>query len=730
MKKIHIVLLCVLLALTLGFAASAAGETDAANALYALGLLKGYDDSGSDFRPEQGLTRAEAVVQIVRFLGAERKALENATPIPFNDVPAWAAPYVGYACENGIVSGRSATKFDPNGTVDEAQFLTLMLRAMGYSDKDGDFVWNDPFALANRTGLTDRTTAADSFTRGDAFVICKNALFSAGKSGKTLGEALTAAGVVTASALGYAKRIAGGECIVVACVGDSITEGHSSSDKSRFSYPAQLQKMLGKGYKVVNCGKSASYVMSPESTYNARADKPELWYPNTAEYKKLMRSNADIVVVMLGTNDARSMTAPEAENDFVKAYKALIADIQKLESKPEIYLSTMIPAISGFMVEQGTTESIPALIRSIGKDLNLPVIETGEALGDYYRVMLPYNDMVHPTDATYPALAIHFCNSIFGRHEVLPEPPEARGSVVYVSGAGKLSNGGTSPADAVDKLGTAVAMLRETGGTVVVCGPLTLKETYLVACAAPVTVTSVYGGTDYRTAAGAKLTISGNLQLSSDLVLENLALYSTVSAPNINCRYHNLTVGEGISWSASGANILPMSINAGTRVDSGTIDPAAVSCHTDCTVTINSGTWALVRGGNLRLNPYSVIGTVDRGAKVSVMINGGSFVYTGGSANAASGMNSCEGEIYMEINGGSFKGNVVGLHGLGNNQTGKTAVFSGALTMKITGGSFGNLALYHNAASPKLTGSAKLILTSTTAQYKGLADFDEVIILP
>jgi len=41
-------------------------------------------------------------------------------------------------------------------------------------------------------------------------------------------------------------------------------------------------------------------------------------------------------------------------------------------------------------------------------------------------------------------------------------------------------------------------MLRETGGTVVICAPLTVKATFLTECAAPVTVTSVYDGVDYR----------------------------------------------------------------------------------------------------------------------------------------------------------------------------------------------------------------------------------------
>lgn len=704
-----------------------AAGNDTANALYSLGLIKGYDDSGSDFRLGNKITRAESIVQIVRFLGAEGEALSGEYTLPFDDVPEWASKYVGYAYTNGITSGRSATKFDTNSNVDIAQFLTLMLRAMGYSDKSGDFSWDSPFELAKKVGLIESTT--DDFTRGDAFLICYNSLLANTKDGTPVSQTMIEKGVFTDKAFEYAKRIANGEIITVACVGDSITEGHSSSNPSRYSYPAQLQKLLGQGFKVVNCGKSSSYVTSPDSEYNAKKDKPQLWYPNTAEYKKLMESEADIVIVMLGTNDARNMTAKAAEDDFVRDYKSLISDIRALPSKPDIYLSTSIPAVSGFMVEQGTVSTIPRLIRAIGKELNIPVIETGNILGDYYRVMLLYNDMVHPTDKSYPAIAINFCNEIFGRNNALPELPKAVGNVVYVSDNGGLENDGSSPEKAVDKLATAVAMLRDGGGTVVVCGALTLKETYLVKCGGAVTITSVSNGVDYRKDAGAKLIVHGNLQLSSDLVIENINMYSTLSAPATNCRFNNLTIGDGVSWSSSGANVLPMSINAGTRVDSGVIAPEDISCHNDCTIIVNSGSWSLVRGGNFRMTAYATIGNIDKDAKISVIINGGDFPYTGGSATAANGMNSCDGEVYMEINGGTFKGNVVALHNIGANQTGENAKFYGNLTMKITDGTFGSLMFKHSSAVPEYRGYSSLILSEKMSAYRTTQGFGYVEII-
>lgn len=701
-----------------------------ANALYFLGLVKGYDEGGNDFGLDKNPNRAEAIVQIVRFLGAEEEALAGSYSLSFTDIPDWALPYIGYAYTNGITSGRSDTLFDPASAVDGAQFLTLLLRAMEYSDKDGDFAWDNPFSMANELGLVQSDQKPESFLRGDAFTACYHALGAKVKSGARLEEKLTAAGVVTERALAWAERVAGGETLVVACVGDSITEGYGASDKNVYSYPAQLQKLLGKGFKVINCGKSASYVLSPESAYNVKKEKPELWYPNTSAYQSLMTSDADIVIVMLGTNDARSMTAKAAEEEFIADYKSLIEDIRGMKSSPEIYLSTMLPSVNGIVLHvQSTTYTLPDLIRSIGNELNLPVIETGSTLLDYCKVMLAYSDRLHPTDDSYPALAIHFYNSVFGCKKALPEIPTASGNVVFVSNTGSFENSGKSPEDAVDRLGTAVAMLRERGGTVVVSGPLTMAETYLVPCGGPVTITSVYDGVDYRARANAKLSVNGNLHLASDLVIEALDFYGILSSAKINCCYHNLTVGEGVTWTAAKDGIVPLGISAGYMVYSAVISPALVSCHADCQITINSGVWSLFRGGNYRGNDNAVIGTIDENARVSICINGGEFTLSGAAASAACGMNACAGEIYLEVNGGNFKGDLFGLHALGGNTTGKEALFDGTLTVKLTGGDLQSFGLYHTKDTPKLTGIAKLILSESMAKYKSLPGFTSVEII-
>jgi hypothetical protein len=46
--------------------------------------------------------------------------------------------------------------------------------------------------------------------------------------------------------------------IKIACVGDSITEGFGLANQSRTAYPPRLDSILGTGYSVMNCGRSAA----------------------------------------------------------------------------------------------------------------------------------------------------------------------------------------------------------------------------------------------------------------------------------------------------------------------------------------------------------------------------------------------------------------------------------------------------------------------------------------
>lgn len=188
------------------FAVSSRTPYEAANALYTLGLFQGTGVNG-DGTPVFALadtpTRAEAVTMLVRLLGRETDARAGAWKTPFTDIPEWAAPYIGYAYENGLARGESNTYFGSENAVSVNDFLTFALRALDYNDNAGDFTWATASAFADSIGLTSgeyiNTTA---FSRGDIAKIACAALSCTpkGESG-TLLQTLLDRGAVSADSI-------------------------------------------------------------------------------------------------------------------------------------------------------------------------------------------------------------------------------------------------------------------------------------------------------------------------------------------------------------------------------------------------------------------------------------------------------------------------------------------------------------------------------------------------
>lgn len=202
LKRIVAAALALCLALSLAPAASAAGaDSDAAaEALYALGLFRGTGTDGEGapvFELDRSLTRSEAVTMLVRLLGRENEALGGTWETPFSDVPEWAEPYVGLAYENGLTTGTGGTTFGSGERVTAAQYLTFILRALGYDDAAGDFSWDSAWELSDELGITNGEYGAandGAFVRGDAAVISLAALSqSLNGSDVTLLENISAA---------------------------------------------------------------------------------------------------------------------------------------------------------------------------------------------------------------------------------------------------------------------------------------------------------------------------------------------------------------------------------------------------------------------------------------------------------------------------------------------------------------------------------------------------------
>jgi|GEM_PF-5895669 len=189
------------LALVVIFSAPALSATDeayrAAAHLYDLNLLKGVSENADgtpDFALDRTLTRQEGIILFVRLLGKEQEALAGDWRSPFTDVSGWAQPYVDYAYERHLTQGVGQNSFGGGNSLLPAQYLTFVLRALGYSS-DSDFSWDQPWQLADWLGLpASRFSGKSSFTRGDAVIISDLALgVKIKNTDQTLSDTLPAA---------------------------------------------------------------------------------------------------------------------------------------------------------------------------------------------------------------------------------------------------------------------------------------------------------------------------------------------------------------------------------------------------------------------------------------------------------------------------------------------------------------------------------------------------------
>ncbi|MBR4878900.1 MAG: S-layer homology domain-containing protein [Clostridia bacterium] len=204
MKKCVITWLLIIALLSsfvpVSFAANSE-EYNAAGVLYDIGLFSGTGtkaDGSPEFDLDRVPTRNEAVTMLVRLLGKDEEAKNGSWDIPFDDVAEWAKPYVGYAYAHGLTSGTSATTFGGTATITASQYLTFVLRALGY-DSSKDFAWDRAWELSDKIGMTDgRYKAGGNFVRGDVAIISRNALDTEQKDSKqTLADKLIADKVFT-----------------------------------------------------------------------------------------------------------------------------------------------------------------------------------------------------------------------------------------------------------------------------------------------------------------------------------------------------------------------------------------------------------------------------------------------------------------------------------------------------------------------------------------------------
>ncbi|MBQ6845599.1 MAG: transporter substrate-binding domain-containing protein, partial [Oscillospiraceae bacterium] len=112
-----------------------------ADDLSEIGIFKGTDKG---YELDREPTRLEAGVMLVKLLGGEEEALSLSYTAPFSDVPDWGKPYVQYLYDKGLTKGMSETEFGASDLCTTEQYVTFLLRVLGYTEgEDGDFEYGD-----------------------------------------------------------------------------------------------------------------------------------------------------------------------------------------------------------------------------------------------------------------------------------------------------------------------------------------------------------------------------------------------------------------------------------------------------------------------------------------------------------------------------------------------------------------------------------------------------------
>ncbi len=155
--------------------------SEAITMLSDLGIIQGKDDG--KYHPEDTITRAEACAMIARMMTGDPNVSQYVGAQNFTDVAkgSWKDSAIGYCYINNIVIGVGNNKFEPDRAITDAEFITMVVRAMGYETPD--MAQGYPYTYmsnAQAIGLLDgvNMVANTDALRGEDAQVIYNALFA------------------------------------------------------------------------------------------------------------------------------------------------------------------------------------------------------------------------------------------------------------------------------------------------------------------------------------------------------------------------------------------------------------------------------------------------------------------------------------------------------------------------------------------------------------------------
>lgn len=390
-KRVFSLLLALVLTLSAAAIPASAAEsfsdvTDKKTAqnvevLRLLGVIEG--NGAGQFNPSGLLTRAEFCKMVVVLMGKGSDAMRYKTVTIFPDVRAthWAAGYVNLAVrqsEPKLLAGLPDGTFQPDSYITYGQAVTILMRVLGFADKDSGGIWPDGYInLAKSTGVSAgvNLTGSANITRAQAAQLFVNVL-STGKDGK----GYTPAGCTKGDK----------EVTLVSMNGDKLRIS-GEKDPKTLVRPSSSSALNGlKGYLLTNSdGKVVTFVPKTSSTTGAAVSNAAVILPadkSTSGISALTDGRTDYTVYR---NGVLSSVSALRRNDVV-TYDASSNTLYACDTRVAVYYEACDPspsAPSSITVLNGTQFTVlPTAQESLskfkpGKTMTLLLTSDGSVAG-------------------------------------------------------------------------------------------------------------------------------------------------------------------------------------------------------------------------------------------------------------------------------------------------------------------------------------------------------------
>jgi len=344
MKKLLALVLALVMTLSLATVSTNAAFEDAAdisyeeaaNVLSAVGVFVG---DGKNFHPKAGLNREQAA-KLVAYLALGEDVAEALPAVAmFDDVAAssWAAKYIAYCADAGIITGDGAGKFFPTAPVDGYAFAKMVMCALGYIAEAEGFVggnWQINVAkLAKELDLAKGgVDLSKALTREQAAQVMLNAVKCAPVKYEATGSTVTIGNVVVEK--DYGKAQPDGTGVYYEQTWDTLGWTTQTDDFGRIStewtYKTDVISNVANDVAdfVITKDMTAKEMASLLKGYKIKVAGGSYKVENDTDYASLTTTNAGVTVTTSTSTLAEALDALTADGKVVEIFadKNLIID--------------------------------------------------------------------------------------------------------------------------------------------------------------------------------------------------------------------------------------------------------------------------------------------------------------------------------------------------------------------------------------------------------------------